>query len=530
MSQKSEHVQMIIIFLTGAIVLALEVLASRIMTPYFGVSLYIWAGILSITLTFLAVGYAVGSFITRRYALKTQANFFLFSPVLSALSIVVVCLIYPYWFPSLAKLDLVVGSFIASAALLALPLICLSSMNPILISMRSGRDRVGDGGAGLVFFVSTVGSVVGVLFTAFFIIPNVLNYTALLWLAIALCLVSLVASLAKRTQESSRGRRLLWGSGLLVIASSVVFMVMQEQFIAPLKQAKNSEVSMEVVADYSSMYGNVKVAEIQVNPQAQKFKAILHDGLIQNRTTLDNTSLSMYTYVMDSLALAFAPHAQDGLVLGAGAGISPRDFLNRGIRSTVVDINENIFTAAEEHFGFDPSLYEVHLQDARTYARTCQSGAYDVAIVDLFQGDSTPDYLLTQEFFSDLRRCMRDRGVIVMNSTFDLESIPGKRMLATVSQAFPAIYGFGSEGKNNFLVAAASPVQGVRFSLKSVHPALTQSVRSVLSTARRISPESLAGHPPVTDRHNVFSLLAVESQMAFRSKLVDFLPSRALVN
>ena len=36
------------------------------MTPYFGVSLYIWAGILSITLIFLALGYQLGGQISRR--------------------------------------------------------------------------------------------------------------------------------------------------------------------------------------------------------------------------------------------------------------------------------------------------------------------------------------------------------------------------------------------------------------------------------------------------------------------------------
>ena len=45
------------LFLSGAAILALELLASRIMTPYFGVSLYIWTGILSITLIALALGY-----------------------------------------------------------------------------------------------------------------------------------------------------------------------------------------------------------------------------------------------------------------------------------------------------------------------------------------------------------------------------------------------------------------------------------------------------------------------------------------
>src|SRR4030043_328077 len=55
-----------VIFITGAVTLSLEVLASRIMTPYFGVSLYIWAGILSITLIFLALGYQLGGQMSRR--------------------------------------------------------------------------------------------------------------------------------------------------------------------------------------------------------------------------------------------------------------------------------------------------------------------------------------------------------------------------------------------------------------------------------------------------------------------------------
>ncbi|HJO85402.1 MAG TPA: hypothetical protein QF359_00420 [Rhodospirillales bacterium] len=35
-----------LIFAIGTITLTLKVLASRFMTPYFGVSLYIWSGIL----------------------------------------------------------------------------------------------------------------------------------------------------------------------------------------------------------------------------------------------------------------------------------------------------------------------------------------------------------------------------------------------------------------------------------------------------------------------------------------------------
>ena len=60
-----------VIFITGAVTLSLEVLASRIMTPYFGVSLYIWAGILSITLIFLALGYQLGGRLSQRREKET---------------------------------------------------------------------------------------------------------------------------------------------------------------------------------------------------------------------------------------------------------------------------------------------------------------------------------------------------------------------------------------------------------------------------------------------------------------------------
>ena len=60
------RLQFAIIFLTGAATLALELLASRVMTPYFGVSLYIWTGILSITLIALALGYWLGGVLAAR--------------------------------------------------------------------------------------------------------------------------------------------------------------------------------------------------------------------------------------------------------------------------------------------------------------------------------------------------------------------------------------------------------------------------------------------------------------------------------
>src|SRR6266436_1790401 len=98
-----------LIFTTGAAALSLELLASRIMTPYFGVSLYIWSGILSITLIALALGYAWGGKLasSRKVSAAERSNrLFLAMPAIASVALVIACLFYPYFFPWLARHDL----------------------------------------------------------------------------------------------------------------------------------------------------------------------------------------------------------------------------------------------------------------------------------------------------------------------------------------------------------------------------------------------------------------------------------------
>ena len=87
-----------ILFVSGASILALELLASRIMTPYFGVSLYIWTGILSITLLALALGYwAGGRLAAKAPGAKSHAarllRLYALMPAIAALGIVLACLV-----------------------------------------------------------------------------------------------------------------------------------------------------------------------------------------------------------------------------------------------------------------------------------------------------------------------------------------------------------------------------------------------------------------------------------------------------
>ena len=103
-----------LIFFTGAVILSLELLASKILTPFFGVSLYIWTAILSVTLIFLAIGYQFGGWITSKIDSKYYEELFIFIPFISSFFILVSTLIYPLLLPKLVGLNLLIGSFIGS--------------------------------------------------------------------------------------------------------------------------------------------------------------------------------------------------------------------------------------------------------------------------------------------------------------------------------------------------------------------------------------------------------------------------------
>ncbi len=519
------------IFITGAATLSLEVLASRIMTPYFGVSLYIWTGILSITLIFLAIGYRLGGIMSATGQPAAVEFRLLAAPVVSAVAILVAAIAYPLAFPELSRASLVIGSFVGATLLLALPLIALSAMNPLLISLQRGAAAAGDAGAGRIFFISTVGSVAGVLFTTFVFIPHLSNFRAILVLAIGACIVSL--ALAGFAEHLTRGnRRTILVSAVAVAVLSTGLLAGKPRYMELLSTFSKYEYSFGVKAEYSSIFGNIKVAEMTraADPDFYE-KYFIQDGLVQNRTDADNRSISTYTYVLESLTHSFAPDADDIVVLGLGAGVVPQHFRVDGKNVSVVEINPSALQAASEHFGFEPQGIDIHLEDARTFVRRC-SGAYDVAVVDLFLGDGTPEYLMTREFFGDLRNCLKADGVLVMNAFLDAENPePNRRMLATIGASFPGLYYSGIPGANSYIVgnAGAAP-ERLWVESEDLPEQIANSVRFSVVTSQPVAADYLAGASPVSDEHNIFNILFVDAYLAMRGYVTRGFPPHLLVN
>ncbi|HKA42743.1 MAG TPA: fused MFS/spermidine synthase [Burkholderiales bacterium] len=531
-----------ILFVSGGAVLALELLASRIMTPYFGVSLYIWTGILSITLVALALGYWAGGKLAAQRLVGTTraerlAQYFTVMPAVAGFAVIAACLVYPYLFAALAAFDLVAGAFIACLVLLFLPLASASAMNPLLVAymLARGGRLTGDAGAGKVFFASTLGSVAGVVITAFALIPYVSNFSAALIVALFLALLSLAAATWSPVPLAARKKLSIAAGAAALLATVLLWQA--EAYTGRMWPAAYNGASWRIEASFRSLFGTVKVLRTEADPQTKQFTRIyFQDGLIQNTVASDGRSLSFYTYALEALALSYRPQFTSALVLGLGAGIVPMRLAKRGAAVEVVEIDPASLAAARRIFGYELFRAAVHLEDARTFLRGCIR-SYDVIVVDLFHGDGTPDYLVTRNFFRDLKGCLAPNGVAVFNTFADLERPAAyAHLLTTLRAELPHIVVYrpdwpGAVQVNSFIVASANPLRSPERPRLTDIPLRHDSVLAeMLERPQALTRELLGRGQVVTDARSAAAYDIAQSQIRYRKSIVESVPPAFLVN
>jgi len=231
---------------------------------------------------------------------------------------------------------------------------------------------------------------------------------------------------------------------------------------------------------------------------------------------------------------AYAPAARDSLVLGMAAGMIPRYLHRQGQKVTAVEINPNSLQAATEFFNFDPRGVAVYIEDARTFVRRHHQ-AYDLVVTDLFQGDCTPDYLLTVEFFREVQACLRPGGVVIINTYFDPNNeAADDTILATVGAVFPHVLELRSPSSAGLVSSACMVAANVPLSPEVAinladRGSMPPKDYQTLKAARLVNREMFKDIQPVTDDHNIFSVIFAASQLRYRSQF-NKLPPNLLVN
>jgi len=187
-------------FICGWVMMGLEILGGRILSPDFGSGVFVWGSVIGVFLLSLSTGYLIGGWASSRWPfLAVLAGVIL----AAALSIVPVALWYPEisgWFASLEWNERY-GALAAAAALFFLPSTLLGMVSPYCIRLLTTSVEKSGASAGTLYAISTVGSFLGCIHTAFYLILSLgirhclfVGAGVLAGLGLLLAVVSLVGS------------------------------------------------------------------------------------------------------------------------------------------------------------------------------------------------------------------------------------------------------------------------------------------------------------------------------------------------
>ena len=156
-------------FFGGFVVMSLELLGGRILAPYFGSSIYVWGSIITVFMLALSLGYLLGGrWSASNPSLARFSAIFLAAAVGIAPLILLGEQIMQGVFLRIE--DPRYGSLVAAAVMFGVPTVVLGMISPYSVRLQVQDTKHAGAVAGLLYFVSTLGSAVGTLLTSFYFV------------------------------------------------------------------------------------------------------------------------------------------------------------------------------------------------------------------------------------------------------------------------------------------------------------------------------------------------------------------------
>lgn len=156
-------------FVSGFIIMSVELLGGRILAPYFGSSIFVWGSIITVFMLSLSLGYLFGGRLSlRKPSLKQHGSFF----VLAAFLLIPLILFGNQIMEALFLIieDPRYGSLVVSMLLFFLPTAVLGMIAPYSVRLLVLDSKHSGHVAGTLYFVSTMGSALGTLATSFYLV------------------------------------------------------------------------------------------------------------------------------------------------------------------------------------------------------------------------------------------------------------------------------------------------------------------------------------------------------------------------
>jgi len=507
----------VLVFVAGACSLAVELSASRLLAPYFGTSLFVWANLIGLILLYLTIGYYVGGRLADRfprpgvlYLLTTVAAFligvipFISRPILS------------WSLTSFATYSISVfyGSLVAVIFLFAIPMILLGCVSPFAIRLRI--EQVGRSGhtAGQLYAISTAGSILGTFLPVLWLIPTIGTRYTFFVFAVSLLLVSIVGlittqlSMPRLPDTRKRLDKSLLSILLLIPMGAAILSVN-----GPIKPPSGSDGGGVLVAERESAYNYIQVVRV-----GEQMQLVLNEGLAVHSIYDPNQILTQgpWDYFMVAPYFNKPPFTQNQVhracIIGLGAGTIPRELTAAygPIPIDGVEIDGTIVDLGRQYFHMNEPNLNVIVQDGRYFLRTT-SHKYDIIGIDAYQQPYVPFQLTTLEFFQEVRAHLTPTGVTVINAGRTSKDFRLVEALAqTMHGVFSHVYIIDTERFTNSIIIgtnAPSSLDNFRTNAAGLTNPLLQSVAQASITYGNMREERITNIYFTDDRAPVEQLI-----------------------
>ena len=426
------------VFITGCCVLVVEIVATRILSPYFGNTIFTVSSVITVILAALSFGYYFGGKIADR---MPKLSWFYGIILISGISVFILQAQIAYLLPFFeARWSIISGPLISSMLLFFLPAFFMGTLSPYAIKLLQQYAVVEGIGSisGEVFFWSTLGSISGSLSSGFVLIPRFGIDTIVISVGVVLSSLGIFGLVLSRKNLDH------WKKALVIvlceIAAGSLFMLVQG-------------VQANVVFSADGLYQKIRIVDVADQDKTARF--LLLDKSRSGAKYLNSNEHVFEFSKYYELYKLFRPQPRDILVIGGGSYTIPQAYLQDipDAQIDVVEIEPMLYDLALKYFNVseDPRMKN-YVADGRRFLKETNK-QYDIIFADAFHSlFSVPPHLTTKEFFELTRTKLKPQGLFLANFIGDLEKNPHSLIyseMKTFNSVYPQTYFYATHSPNS---------------------------------------------------------------------------------
>ena len=439
---KAKHASpLLMIFIADAVAMTIEMVAARILSPYFGSSNAVWTAVIGVILLASSIGNYFGGILADKHEVDPMVRKLL---MITACWLLLVCLFGELATVLLArKIHIVeIGALLSSLLLFLSPAVALGMMTPML--MRKSLFGNDNGSmTGKFYAVMTAGGLTGTFVGGFILIPAM---GCIQMLCVMAAFMAWMAFYAQRKVRTFLMAVVLTAVGVYIYSFWKYFDEKENQKI--LEKELGGKISIDTHSGHVTLYNGL-------NSEKDSVRLMNVSGGHMSATYLDPAKKYelpfLYTRAYD-LAVRNASTKPNTLMIG-GAGYSyPKYYISHFPNATmdVVELDPDITKIAREYFFLadlerdyktkDNKRLQIFHEDGRVFLNNAKA-KYDIIMNDAFSGEIPVRHLATIEAAKEIKRCLQQNGIYATNV------ITSKRKLSfprceylTLSKVFRHVY------------------------------------------------------------------------------------------